>query len=70
MDSYDIVVIGSGQAGEALAMVSARGGLATALIDDGQQGSNNINAGAAPSNALIASANIARIARRAADFGV
>ena len=51
-------------------MVSARRGLATALIDDGQQGSNSINAGAAPTNALIASANVARIARRAADFGV
>lgn len=70
MDSYDIVVIGSDQAGEALAMVSARGGLATALIDDGLHGSNSFHACTPASNALIASANIARIARRAAGFGV
>jgi pyruvate/2-oxoglutarate dehydrogenase complex dihydrolipoamide dehydrogenase (E3) component len=70
VDSYDIVVIGSGQAGETLAIACARAGHATALIDSGEQGGSSANAGASPSKALIASANVARMARRAADFGV
>jgi len=35
LDSYDIAVIGSDKAGEALAMAFARAGHATALIEDG-----------------------------------
>lgn len=64
VDNYDIAVIGSDQAGEALAMAFARAGHATALIEEGLQG------GGPSSRALIASASVARLARRAADFGV
>lgn len=70
VDSYDIAVIGSHQAGEALAMAFARAGHVTALIDDGVQGAGSLNAGASGSKALIASASVARMARRAANFGV
>jgi pyruvate/2-oxoglutarate dehydrogenase complex dihydrolipoamide dehydrogenase (E3) component len=70
VDSYDMVVIGSGQGGEALSLAFARAGHATTLIDDGQHGAGSPGATCTPSKALIASANVARLARRARDFGV
>lgn len=65
-----MVVIGSGQGGEALSLAFARAGHVTTLIDDSQHGGSNPGTGAIPSKALIASANVARLARRAPDFGV
>lgn len=70
MDRFDVVVIGAGQAGHPLAMAFARTGLTTALIEDGQHGGSSLNVGATPSQALLSAANVARLARRAGDFGV
>ena len=70
MDSYDIAVIGSGQTGEALALAFARAGHVTALIEDGAPRTGSVNAGSSPFKSLLASANVARLARQAADFGV
>ena len=70
VDRFDSIVIGAGQAGQPLAIAFARAGMATALIEDGQHGGNSRNVGAMPSHALLAAANVARLARRAGDFGV
>ena len=67
MRSYDAVVIGSGQVGEPLAIDFARAGLQTVLVDSDHDATC---ACCGPSNAMLASANVARLARRAADFGV
>ena len=62
------MVIGSGHVGEPLAIELARAGLNTALVE----GSGHADACACcgPSNAMVASANVARLARRAIHLGV
>ena len=69
-ERYDAVVIGSGQAGEPLAIEFARAGLHTALLEGFEFGGACVESGCASSQSLIASANVARLARRASDFGV
>ena len=63
-------MIGSGQAGEPLAIEFARAGFNTALLDRFTSGGSCVESGCPSSISLIASANVARLARRAADFGV
>ncbi|MBC8006853.1 MAG: mercuric reductase [Prolixibacteraceae bacterium] len=67
---YDAVVIGSGQASESLAIEFARAGFNTALLDQFASGCSCVESGCPSSISLIASANVARLARRASDFGV
>src|SRR5450432_600972 len=69
-ERYDAVVIGSGLAGEPLAIEFARAGLRTALLEGFEFDSTCVDSGCAPSKSLIASANIAHLARKASDFGV
>ncbi|HXF15811.1 MAG TPA: mercuric reductase [Burkholderiales bacterium] len=68
MRSYDAVVIGAGQVGESLAIEFARAGLQTVLVDDAEHGGTCTCCGS--SKAMLASANVARLARRAAHFGI
>jgi pyruvate/2-oxoglutarate dehydrogenase complex dihydrolipoamide dehydrogenase (E3) component len=70
VQTFDAIVIGSGQAGPLLAMAFARAGMATALLDDGRHGGGVQNVGPTPSQALLATASVARLARRAGDFGI
>jgi pyruvate/2-oxoglutarate dehydrogenase complex dihydrolipoamide dehydrogenase (E3) component len=69
-EQYDAVVIGSGEAGEPLAIEFARAGLHTALLEESGFGGACVDTGCAPSKTLTDSANVARMARRAPDFGV
>ena len=68
MRSYDAVVIGTGQVGEPLAIEFARAGLQTALVDESDH--DTLGASSGLSNAMRASANVARLARRAVHFGI
>ena len=70
MRQYDVIVIGTGQSGPALAVRLARAGRQTAIIERGQFGGTCVNTGCIPTKTLIASARAAHVARRAADFGV
>jgi pyruvate/2-oxoglutarate dehydrogenase complex dihydrolipoamide dehydrogenase (E3) component len=70
MDHYDAIVIGSGQAGTPLAAALSEAGRKTALIESQHLGGTCINVGCTPTKAMVASARIAYLARRAADFGV
>lgn len=70
IEQFDVIVIGAGQAGPALAARCGRQGLKTALIERGQMGGTCVNNGCIPTKSLIASARVAALARRAADFGV
>ena len=68
--SYDAIVIGSGQAGKPLAGALAGAGMKTALIEKELVGGTCINVGCTPTKTLVASARVAYLARRAADYGV
>ncbi|MGG5823624.1 FAD-containing oxidoreductase [Falsiroseomonas sp. HW251] len=70
VDSYDAVVIGSGQAGPSLAVRMAKQGLRTVLIEREHLGGTCVNDGCTPTKTLVASARVAHLARRAAEYGV
>jgi pyruvate/2-oxoglutarate dehydrogenase complex dihydrolipoamide dehydrogenase (E3) component len=67
---YDAVVIGAGQGGIPLAMALARAGRTNALIEREHVGGTCINEGCTPTKTMVASARVAYLARRAADYGV
>lgn len=68
--SYDAIIIGTGQAGPALAARMSREGLAVAIVERKLLGGTCVNVGCIPTKALVASARAAHMARRGADFGV
>jgi len=73
MDSvthYDAIILGAGQAGGPLAGALARAGRRTALIERLHVGGTCINEGCTPTKTMVASARVAYLARRAADYGV
>jgi pyruvate/2-oxoglutarate dehydrogenase complex dihydrolipoamide dehydrogenase (E3) component len=70
MNRYDAIIIGAGQAGPALAERLAQAGMRVSLIERGKFGGTCVNNGCTPTKTLIASAYVARMARRAADYGV
>jgi pyruvate/2-oxoglutarate dehydrogenase complex dihydrolipoamide dehydrogenase (E3) component len=70
MDRYDAVVIGSGQAGTPLSTALAEAGRKTALVESQHVGGTCINVGCTPTKTMVASARIAYLARRAADYGI
>lgn len=70
MTAYDAIVIGTGQAGPFLARRLAGGGMSVAVVERGLVGGTCVNVGCTPTKTLVASAEAAHMARRAADFGV
>jgi pyruvate/2-oxoglutarate dehydrogenase complex dihydrolipoamide dehydrogenase (E3) component len=67
---YDAIVIGSGQAGGPLSTALAKAGYHTALIEREHVGGTCINEGCTPTKTMVASARVAYLARRAADYGI
>src|SRR6266700_178476 len=67
---YDAIVIGAGQAGGPLSTELARTGWKTALIEREHVGGTCINEGCTPTKTMVASARVAYLARRGADYGV
>src|SRR6202035_823797 len=70
MDRYDVVIIGAGQAGVPLAFALAVAGKKTALIERKYLGGSCVNFGCTPTKAVITSARLAHLARRASEFGL
>lgn len=68
--TYDAIIIGAGQAGGPLAGALARAGWKTALIEREYPGGTCVNRGCTPTKTMVASARVAYLARRAADYGV
>lgn len=66
----DAIIIGAGQAGPSLAARLAGDGWSVALIERGALGGTCVNNGCTPTKALVASARVAHMARRAADYGI
>ena len=67
---YDAIVIGSGQAGGPLSTALAKAGRKMAIIERKHVGGCCINEGCSPSKTMVASARVAYLARRGADYGV
>jgi pyruvate/2-oxoglutarate dehydrogenase complex dihydrolipoamide dehydrogenase (E3) component len=69
-ERLDAIVIGSGQAGGPLATAFAKAGWKTALVEREHVGGTCINEGCTPTKTMVASARVAYLARRGADYGV
>lgn len=67
---FDSIIIGSGQAGPALAARLTGANLSVAFIEREHFGGTCVNDGCIPTKTLVASAHAAFVARRHADFGV
>lgn len=70
MPNYDAIVIGAGQSGPALARRLVAAGRKVAIIERKLFGGTCVNTGCTPTKTLAASAYVAHVARRAADYGV
>jgi len=67
---FDAIVIGSGQGGTPLCQALAGAGMRTALVEREHVGGTCINEGCTPTKTMVASARVAYLARRGADYGV
>jgi pyruvate/2-oxoglutarate dehydrogenase complex dihydrolipoamide dehydrogenase (E3) component len=67
---FDAIIIGAGQAGPSLAGRLTKAGMTVAMIERHLFGGTCVNTGCTPTKTLIASAEVAHQARRAAEFGV
>jgi len=70
LERFDVIVIGAGQGGGPLAGAFARAGRRVALIEREHVGGTCVNEGCSPTKTMVASARVAYLARRAADYGV
>ncbi|MHB1214064.1 MAG: mercuric reductase [Thiobacillus sp.] len=69
-EAFDAIIIGAGQAAKPLAVALGEAGWNTAVIERKHVGGSCVNFGCTPTKTLVASARVAYLARRAADFGV
>jgi pyruvate/2-oxoglutarate dehydrogenase complex dihydrolipoamide dehydrogenase (E3) component len=67
---FDAIVIGTGQAGPALAARLSAAGMKVAVIERHLFGGTCVNTGCIPTKTLVASAYAAHLARRAGEYGV
>ena len=70
MIQYDAIIIGAGQAAAPLSTTLAQAGWKTALVEKKHVGGTCVNEGCTPTKTMVASARVAYLARRAADYGV
>jgi len=69
-EAFDAIIIGAGQAGPPLAGRLTTAGMRVALVERHLVGGTCVNTGCMPTKTLVASARVAHLARRAADYGV
>jgi pyruvate/2-oxoglutarate dehydrogenase complex dihydrolipoamide dehydrogenase (E3) component len=70
MQTWDALVVGSGQSGVPLAVALARAGRKTALVERADVGGTCINVGCTPTKTLVASARVAALIARAREYGI
>jgi pyruvate/2-oxoglutarate dehydrogenase complex dihydrolipoamide dehydrogenase (E3) component len=68
-ESFDAIIVGTGQAGPAIAARCSKEGLRTAVIERGYFGGTCVNVGCVPTKTLVASARAMHLARRGREFG-
>jgi pyruvate/2-oxoglutarate dehydrogenase complex dihydrolipoamide dehydrogenase (E3) component len=69
-EQFQAIVIGSGQGANPLSAALAGAGLRTALIERKHIGGTCVNEGCTPTKTMVASARVAYLARRGANYGV
>jgi pyruvate/2-oxoglutarate dehydrogenase complex dihydrolipoamide dehydrogenase (E3) component len=69
-EHYDAIVIGTSQGGRFLPVELAKAGQKVALVERDQLGGVCVNRGCTPTKTMVASARLAYLARRGAEFGV
>lgn len=67
---YDVIVIGTSQGGRLLPIAFAKAGRKVALIERDHIGGVCVNFGCTPTKTMVASARVAYLARRGAEYGV
>jgi pyruvate/2-oxoglutarate dehydrogenase complex dihydrolipoamide dehydrogenase (E3) component len=67
---YDAIIIGTGQAGPALASRLSKAGMKVAIAERHLFGGTCVNTGCIPTKTLVASAAVAQTVRRAPEYGV
>ena len=70
MNHYDVVIIGARQAALPLARKLADKGRSVAIAERKHLGGSCVNFGCTPTKAVVASARVAHLARRAGEFGI
>ena len=70
MTRYDAIVVGAGQAGPYVASRLAGAGMKVAVVERNLMGGTCVNTGCIPTKTMVASAYAARMAARAAEYGV
>ena len=68
--NYDVIVIGTSQGGRFLPVTFAKAGRKVAVIERGHLGGVCVNFGCTPTKTMVASARVAYLARRGAEYGV
>jgi pyruvate/2-oxoglutarate dehydrogenase complex dihydrolipoamide dehydrogenase (E3) component len=69
-ERLDAIILGTGQAGKPLANALAKAGKKTAVLEGKHVGGTCVNEGCTPTKTMVASARVAYLARRGADYGV
>lgn len=69
-EPYDAIVIGSGQGGTPLSIALAKAGFKTAIVERNHIGGTCVNVGCTPTKTMVASARVAYLSKRSADYGV
>jgi pyruvate/2-oxoglutarate dehydrogenase complex dihydrolipoamide dehydrogenase (E3) component len=69
-EQFDVIVIGTSQGGRFLPVELAGAGQRVALVERGRLGGVCVNTGCTPTKTMVASARVAYLARRAAEYGV
>jgi pyruvate/2-oxoglutarate dehydrogenase complex dihydrolipoamide dehydrogenase (E3) component len=67
---YDAIVIGTSQGGRFLPIELAKAGQKVALVERDQLGGACVNTGCTPTKTMVASARLAYLARRGAEYGL
>jgi pyruvate/2-oxoglutarate dehydrogenase complex dihydrolipoamide dehydrogenase (E3) component len=70
VETYEMLVLGSGEAGKYLAWTMAKAGHRTAMVERKWLGGSCPNVACLPSKNLIYSAKVAALAKRGAEFGL
>jgi pyruvate/2-oxoglutarate dehydrogenase complex dihydrolipoamide dehydrogenase (E3) component len=69
-EKFDVIILGSGQSGNPLAAAYSAKGKTVALIERAAVGGTCVNYGCTPTKTMVASAEVAYLARRGSDYGV
>lgn len=70
LETFDAIIVGSGQGGNPLANAMAKAGKRTALIERKDVGGTCVNTGCTPTKTMAASARMAYLASRASEYGI